>query len=129
VVHTDEKHRTVDLRWCSFFGVVGFKFWRITSRIRDWQHLKLGKDPGSNNDEPTNWWLFKCGSYKSKTANRLCNNANESNGELALMSQGKKVVIDMSESIKNGSGRDMEQWVLRLAVLYILFGESAVGLI
>ena len=42
---------------------------------------------------------------------------------------GKKVVIDMSETIKNGTGRDMEQLLFRAMVVYCLFGETAVGLI
>jgi hypothetical protein len=41
----------------------------------------------------------------------------------------KQVVIDMSESIKNGTGRDMEQLLFRALVVYCLFGEQAVGLI
>ena len=41
----------------------------------------------------------------------------------------KQVVIDMSESIKNGTGRDMEQLLFRAVVVYCIFGEKAVGLI
>jgi hypothetical protein len=40
----------------------------------------------------------------------------------------KQVVIDMSESIKSGTGKDAEQWLFRLLVLYCLFGEQAVSL-
>jgi hypothetical protein len=42
---------------------------------------------------------------------------------------GKKVIIDMSDTIKNGTGRDMEQMLFRAMVLYCLLGEQAVGLI
>ena len=35
---------------------------------------------------------------------------------------GKQVVIDMSESVKNGTGKDMEQWLFRILVLYCLSG-------
>jgi len=35
---------------------------------------------------------------------------------------GKQVVIDMSESVKNGTGKDMEQWALRLIVIWLISG-------
>ena len=33
---------------------------------------------------------------------------------------GKKVVIDMSESIKEKSGKDLEQWYFRILVIACL---------
>lgn len=45
------------------------------------------------------------------------------------MGDKKQVVIDMSESIKEKSGKDLEQWILRVAVLYMIFGEHAIGMI
>lgn len=36
------------------------------------------------------------------------------------MSMNKQVVIDMSDKIKGGSGRDMEQWFWRVIVLALL---------
>lgn len=42
---------------------------------------------------------------------------------------GKQVVIDMSESVKNGTGKDMEQWLFRLLVLYAVFGQEAISLV
>tara|TARA_R100000781_G_scaffold114490_2_gene85439 strand:+ start:149 stop:289 length:141 start_codon:yes stop_codon:yes gene_type:complete len=41
----------------------------------------------------------------------------------------KQVVIDMSESIKEKSGKDLEQWLFRIIIMYLLFGEEAVGLV
>ena len=41
----------------------------------------------------------------------------------------KTSIINISEDMKSKSGKDMEQWILRVAVLYILFGEHAIGLI
>lgn len=37
-----------------------------------------------------------------------------------FMSKGKQVIIDMSETIKGSSGRDMEQWLFRIVVLGLL---------
>jgi len=34
----------------------------------------------------------------------------------------KQVVIDMSEKVKNGTGKDMEQWLLRIIVLWLISG-------
>ena len=42
---------------------------------------------------------------------------------------GKQVVIDMSESVKNGTGTDMEHWLVRLLVLYAVFGQEAISLV
>ena len=42
---------------------------------------------------------------------------------------GKQVVIDMSESLKEKSGKDMEQWFFRIAILYCLFGADAVSMV
>jgi hypothetical protein len=109
--------------------MVGFELWRKRKWFHYWQHFKLGKNTGDGSLQSKYWGLYFSRSDKPKTANPKRNKGNAKNGELALMSQGKKVVIDMSESIKNGSGRDMEQWILRLAVLYILFGENAMGMI
>ena len=36
------------------------------------------------------------------------------------MTKGKQIIIDMSESIKDKSGKDMEQWVFRIVVLALL---------
>ena len=41
----------------------------------------------------------------------------------------KTSIINISEDMKSKSGKDLEQWLLRVAVLYILFGEHAIGLI
>jgi len=35
---------------------------------------------------------------------------------------GKQVVIDMSESVKNASGRDMEQLILRIIIIWLISG-------
>ena len=40
----------------------------------------------------------------------------------------KQVVIDMSESIKEKSGKDLEQWFFRIVIMYLLFGEEAIGM-
>ena len=42
---------------------------------------------------------------------------------------GKQVVIDMSESVKNGTGKDMEQWFFRIVIMYLLFGQEAIGMV
>jgi hypothetical protein len=45
---------------------------------------------------------------------------------------GKQVVIDMSESVKNGTGRDMEQLIMRIIILWLVSGgdiESIQGMI
>ena len=45
---------------------------------------------------------------------------------------GKQVVIDMSESVKNGTGKDMEQWFFRIVILYCLSGgdiDSIMGMV
>ena len=41
---------------------------------------------------------------------------------------GKQVVIDMSETIKEKSGKDLEQWFFRIVIMYLLFGEDAIGM-
>tara|TARA_Y100001963_G_scaffold24538_1_gene33119 strand:- start:711 stop:851 length:141 start_codon:yes stop_codon:yes gene_type:complete len=42
---------------------------------------------------------------------------------------GKQVVIDMSESLKEKSGKDMEQWFFRIVIMYLLFGQEAIGMV
>ena len=42
---------------------------------------------------------------------------------------GKQVVIDMSETIKEKSGKDLEQWFFRIVIMYLLFGEEAVSMV
>jgi hypothetical protein len=41
----------------------------------------------------------------------------------------KSTVINVNESITETTGKTTEQWLLRLVVLYMLFGEKAMGMI
>ena len=41
----------------------------------------------------------------------------------------KSTVINVNESITETTGKTTEQWLLRLVVLYLLFGEKAMGMI
>ncbi len=41
----------------------------------------------------------------------------------------KSTVINVNESVTESTGKSVEQWLLRIVVLYLLFGENAVGLI
>jgi len=42
---------------------------------------------------------------------------------------GKSIVINANETIQEASGRSLEQWLLRVCVMYLLFGEKAMGMI
>jgi|TARA_R110000824_G_scaffold127121_1_gene287114 hypothetical protein len=41
----------------------------------------------------------------------------------------KSIVINANESITQTTGKTTEQWLLRIIVLYLLFGEKAQGMI
>ena len=41
----------------------------------------------------------------------------------------KSTVINVNESITETTGKTTEQWLLRLIVLYLLFGDKAMGMI
>ena len=41
----------------------------------------------------------------------------------------KSTVINVNESITETTGKTTEQWLLRIVVLYLLFGDKAMGLI
>tara|TARA_R110000824_G_scaffold373566_2_gene563966 strand:+ start:1604 stop:1735 length:132 start_codon:yes stop_codon:yes gene_type:complete len=41
----------------------------------------------------------------------------------------KSTVINVNESIQETTGKNMEQWLLRIVVLYLLFGDQAMGMI
>jgi hypothetical protein len=41
----------------------------------------------------------------------------------------KSTVINVNESITETTGKTTEQWVVRLCVLYLLFGDKAMGMI
>jgi len=41
----------------------------------------------------------------------------------------KSTVINVNESITETTGKTTEQWLLRLVVLYLLFGDKAQGMI
>ena len=41
----------------------------------------------------------------------------------------KSTVINVNESIQETTGKNMEQWLLRIVVLYLLFGDKAMGMI
>jgi hypothetical protein len=41
----------------------------------------------------------------------------------------KSTVINVNESITETTGKTTEQWLLRLVVLYLLFGDKAMGMI
>jgi hypothetical protein len=45
------------------------------------------------------------------------------------MSDGKSIVINANETVTESTGKSMEQWLLRLVVMYLLFGEQAIGMI
>ena len=41
----------------------------------------------------------------------------------------KSTVINVNESITETTGKTTEQWLLRLVVLYLLFGDKAIGMV
>ena len=41
----------------------------------------------------------------------------------------KSTVINVNESVIETTGKTTEQWLLRIIVLYLLFGEKAQGMI
>ena len=41
----------------------------------------------------------------------------------------KSTVINVNESVTESTGKSMEQWLLRIVVLYLLFGDNALGMI
>ena len=41
----------------------------------------------------------------------------------------KSTVINVNESITETTGKTTEQWLLRIIVLYLLFGEKAQGML
>jgi len=41
----------------------------------------------------------------------------------------KSTVINVNESITETTGKNMEQWLLRIVVMYLLFGDKAMGMI
>ena len=41
----------------------------------------------------------------------------------------KSTVINVNESITETTGKTTEQWLLRIVVLYLLFGDKAMGMI
>jgi hypothetical protein len=42
---------------------------------------------------------------------------------------GKSIVINANETVTESTGKSMEQWLLRLVVMYLLFGDQAIGMI
>ena len=45
------------------------------------------------------------------------------------MEPGKNIVINANETVQDMSGKSLEQWLLRVCVMYLLFGEKAMGMI
>ena len=41
----------------------------------------------------------------------------------------KTIMIDTADKVKDASGRDLEQLLIRAVILYLLFGEKAAGII
>jgi hypothetical protein len=41
----------------------------------------------------------------------------------------KSIIINANDSVQNTTGKNMEQWLLRLVVMYLLFGDKAMGMI
>jgi hypothetical protein len=41
----------------------------------------------------------------------------------------KSTVINVNEQVSETTGKSMEQWLLRIVVLYLLFGDKAMGMI
>jgi hypothetical protein len=41
----------------------------------------------------------------------------------------KSTVINVNESVQESTGKSMEQWLLRIVVMYLLFGDKAMGMI
>ena len=42
---------------------------------------------------------------------------------------GKNIIINANETVQDMSGKSLEQWLLRVCVMYLLFGEKAMGMI
>jgi hypothetical protein len=45
------------------------------------------------------------------------------------MDGGKSIVINANETVQDMSGKSLEQWLLRVCVMYLLFGDRAMGMI
>ena len=41
----------------------------------------------------------------------------------------KSIVINANETVTESTGKSMEQWLLRIVVMYLLFGDKAMGMI
>ena len=41
----------------------------------------------------------------------------------------KIMMMDTADKVKDASGRDLEQLLIRAIILYLLFGEQAAGII
>ena len=41
----------------------------------------------------------------------------------------KSIVINANETITQTTGKTTEQWLVRICVMYLLFGEKALGMI
>ena len=41
----------------------------------------------------------------------------------------KSIVINANESVQTMSGRSLDAWLVRICVLYLLFGDKAMGMI
>ncbi len=48
---------------------------------------------------------------------------------LQVGSMDKSTVINVNESVTEQTGKSMEQWLLRIVVMYLLFGDKAMGMI
>jgi len=42
---------------------------------------------------------------------------------------GKNIVINANETVTTMSGRSLDAWLVRVCVLYLLFGDRAMGMI
>ena len=45
------------------------------------------------------------------------------------MTDGKSIVINANETVTESTGKSMEQWLLRIVVMYLLFGDKAMGMV
>jgi hypothetical protein len=41
----------------------------------------------------------------------------------------KSTVINVNESVQESTGRPLDAWLVRICVLYLLFGDKAMGMI
>lgn len=46
-----------------------------------------------------------------------------------MTSNGKSIVINANETVTESTGKSMEQWLLRIVVMYLLFGDKAIGMV